>query len=86
MYYSLLIVALLECGEPMTLEAAAAVVLNRSRLALLISLPKQCVKREAGGSWVRFLRVDHVFAGRMFWFPQKKFVGSYFCLSAASRW
>jgi hypothetical protein len=30
--------------------------------------------------------VDHVPAGWMFWFPRKKFVGSYFCLSAASRW
>jgi len=30
--------------------------------------------------------VDHVSAGWMFWFPRKKFVGSYFCLSAASRW
>ena len=30
--------------------------------------------------------VDHLSAGWMFWFPRKKFVGSYFCLSAASRW
>jgi hypothetical protein len=30
--------------------------------------------------------VDHLSAGLMFWFPRKKFVGSYFCLSAASRW
>jgi len=28
----------------------------------------------------------HLSAGWMFWFPRKKFVGSYFCLSAASRW
>jgi hypothetical protein len=32
------------------------------------------------------LPVDHLSAGWMFWFPRKKFVGSYFCLSAASRW
>ena len=31
-------------------------------------------------------RVDHLSAGWMFWFPRKTFVGSYFCLSAASRW
>lgn len=30
--------------------------------------------------------VDHLSAGWMFWFPRKKFVGSYFCLSAASCW
>jgi len=28
----------------------------------------------------------HFSAGRMFWFPRKKLVGSYSCLSAASRW
>jgi hypothetical protein len=41
---------------------------------------------ERGQRSISTLRVDHLSAGWMFWFPRKKFVGSYFCLSAASRW
>ena len=35
------------------------------------------------GEWFSAI---HLSAGRMFWFPRKKLFGSYFCLSAASRW